>query len=84
MGDIMASVAGWVRDNGYEFEGPAFNILSQYAFLTKQQCNTKPEFRVKENLLFLKIFLRTVGKGERKGHAAACATCPKTYFLLTE
>ena len=26
MGDIMASVTGWVRDNGYEFEGPAFNI----------------------------------------------------------
>lgn len=26
MNDIMAAVANWVRDNGYEFEGPAFNI----------------------------------------------------------
>lgn len=26
MSDIMAAVAGWIRDNGYEFDGPAFNI----------------------------------------------------------
>lgn len=26
MNDIMSAVAGWVRDNGYEFDGPAFNI----------------------------------------------------------
>ncbi|MGM9662157.1 MAG: MerR family transcriptional regulator [Oscillospiraceae bacterium] len=26
MNDVMAAVAGWVRDNGYEFDGPAFNI----------------------------------------------------------
>ena len=26
MGDIMAAVAAWVTDNGYEFDGPAFNI----------------------------------------------------------
>ena len=26
MNDIMAAVANWVRDNGYEFDGPAFNI----------------------------------------------------------
>ena len=26
MGDIMAVVARWVKDNGYAFDGPAFNI----------------------------------------------------------
>lgn len=26
MGDIMAAVAAWVTGNGYEFDGPAFNI----------------------------------------------------------
>ena len=26
MGDLMAAVAQWVCDNGYEFAGPAFNI----------------------------------------------------------
>ena len=26
MSDIMAAVAGWVTDNGYEFDGPAFYI----------------------------------------------------------
>lgn len=26
MGEVMAAVAGWVTDNGYEFDGPAFNI----------------------------------------------------------
>ena len=26
MGDVMAAVAAWVRDNGYEWNGPAFNI----------------------------------------------------------
>lgn len=26
MNDVMAAVANWVTDNGYEFEGPAFNI----------------------------------------------------------
>lgn len=26
MGEVMAAVACWVTDNGYEFDGPAFNI----------------------------------------------------------
>lgn len=26
LGDVMAAVAGWIADNGYELSGPAFNI----------------------------------------------------------
>lgn len=26
IGEVNATVAAWVRDNGYEFDGPAFNI----------------------------------------------------------
>ncbi len=40
MNDIMAAVASWVTDNGYEFDGPAFNIYH----VSPHETNNPDEF----------------------------------------
>ena len=39
-GDVMAAVARWVCDNGYEFDGPAFNIYH----VSPHETNNPEEF----------------------------------------